>query len=313
MMNSKLKMLVNVLPVILVPLIAGRKKIKAHPDIEKLNHVSKSAYTTVKDKSADTAASIKDKSVSAYETGRHTYDVVSDKLSETKQSLQHKKEVRDRMKSIKEKSKERDEASGESADDASLKITEVPKMMKSNASALSNEEKMRGMLVSNHVLKSKPLLLGQGYREVNSQHPVIYDYDKEEWFKDDTLYDEEQLALTTGSFDDKLKLGHTEETKEKDMTHINVQEEFFSRVKDHEENIETFNNSHLFLQHRQNLAPNMKFEEDEPVFEHSALFEKHRILAESHIETLGRKSSVDSNMKRSRNQQKLDGRFKKVR
>lgn len=309
-MNNKLKFIVNVLPVVLVPLFLGRKKIKEHPDIEKLSDASKSAYTTVKDKSIDTAGTIKDKSVSAYETGRHTYDVVSDKVSETKHSIQEKREARKQLKEEKAEEKRKNQLKEEH----SLSLTDIPKMMKSHTS-LSNEEKMRGMLVSDKVLHTSPLLLEAGYKEINSNHPAIYDYDKDISSDDDASFDEEQLALTVQSFDDTLNKeenNHAEE--EKDMTHINnVQEEYFNRVKGHEKNIEAFNNSHLFLRHRESLAPNLKTEDESTVLEHSALFQRHREQAESHIEKMGRRTSIDSNMKRSKHQKKLDSKLKKVR
>lgn len=314
MMNSKLKLIVNVLPVVLVPLFSERKKIKEHPDIEKLNTASKSAYSSVKDKSvdtanaiADTAGTIKDKSVSAYETGKYTYDVVSDKISETKQNMQQKKELKHRRKKAKENN-----TADHYAVDEHLESAKVPKMMQSHTSMLSNEEKTRGMLVSDAVMQNKPFLLeSPAYRESNTQHPVIYDYDKEKWFDDETDLDEEQLALTSDSMDGTLRLeNNTLQLEENDMAHTNVQEEYFKRVRNHEENIEAFNNSHLFLKHRDSLAPNLKVDDEEQVIEHAPLFQKHREQAESHIEKLGRKTSVDKNMKRSKQQQKLDGKLK---
>jgi hypothetical protein len=320
-MNNKLKLIVNVLPVVLVPLFYGRKKIKEHPDIAKLNEVSQKAYTSVKDKSVDTAESlkdtadtIKDKSVSAYESGKHTYDTVSDKISETRQNRQQKKEVKQRLKKEKESRKKFKEESNKTDEVDSLSITKIPKMMKSHHFSLTNEEKTRGMLVSKEVMgRQQPLLERPNFREANTHHPVIYDYDQEKRFSEGQASEKEHLALADPGVDDTLGLEHnTQQMKENNMSQTNnVQEEYFKRVRDHEDNIEAFNNSHLFLKHRQSLAPNLKTEDTEPAFEQSELFQKHRKQAEEHIEKIGRKTSAENHMKRSKKQQKLDEKLKK--
>src|SRR5699024_12470487 len=49
-MNKNIKTLLNVLPIILIPLFTERKNIKEHPDIERLGRFSSNTYHNVKDK-----------------------------------------------------------------------------------------------------------------------------------------------------------------------------------------------------------------------------------------------------------------------
>ncbi|RIN22349.1 hypothetical protein, partial [Mammaliicoccus vitulinus] len=61
-MNDKVKLIVNTLPLILVPLIKERKKIKEHPDVKHVTETTVDFSHKVKDKSIETKEKVSEKS-----------------------------------------------------------------------------------------------------------------------------------------------------------------------------------------------------------------------------------------------------------
>ena len=61
-MNDKVKLLVNTLPLIIVPLITERKKFKEHPDVKNITGKTLDVSHKVKDKSIQTKDKIAEKS-----------------------------------------------------------------------------------------------------------------------------------------------------------------------------------------------------------------------------------------------------------
>lgn len=154
-MNKNLKMLATIIPLIAVPLINERKKIKQHPDVQKLGSVSNSVYTRVKDSSKHLASN-------AYESTRDTAETIGTKVSHTLEARSYNKEVKNYQKSLneeesldkrfekdKEAHKEKRKADRENKDRSSF----VPQIFKSHQekSADHNED---GMTVSDALMAS---------------------------------------------------------------------------------------------------------------------------------------------------------------
>ncbi|MCE5529080.1 hypothetical protein JL965_09290 [Staphylococcus pseudintermedius] len=116
-MNKTIKMIVNVLPVFLVPLILERKKFKAHPDVQKVTQTTVNTSKTVAHKTGQVANSVKDsvvlgsshlKSTIQTKKRRHDYNKVMKKEAEI-QRYNRPENVRARGKEIaKENRKEID-------------------------------------------------------------------------------------------------------------------------------------------------------------------------------------------------------------
>lgn len=341
-MNDKVKTLINVLPIFLIPLFTERNRIKEHPDMEKLGSVSKSAYTTVKDKGVDTASTIKDKSTSAYTTGREAAGTVGSKISETRHDRAYKKDIKSYQKSLekedklhskfeKEKEKHRKERLNKQH-----KKTSVPKIMQSQEPSISNEEKMAGMTVSDDVR------LETG--DEPDKRDAVHDHEQKQITKNAELHgdDEEQRLLTTDDTNDTLKLEEGAEstgeneprlelTQQLELPHepthhlpqlkeentmpqtTDVQEEYFKRTRGTEDNLANYEDSALYLKHREALAPTLNTDVEKAELEHSPLFEKHRAQNEAHIQEVGRRSGIESNMKKNKAQLKLEKKINRHR
>lgn len=116
-MNKTIKMIINVLPVFLVPLILERKKFKEHPDVQKVTQTTVNTSKTVAHKTGHVASAVKDSVVSGSshlkktiqtKKRRHDYNKVMKKEAEI-QRYNRPENVRARGKAIaKENRKEID-------------------------------------------------------------------------------------------------------------------------------------------------------------------------------------------------------------
>ncbi|MEJ7541708.1 hypothetical protein [Staphylococcus intermedius] len=116
-MNKTIKMMINVLPVFLVPLILERKKFKEHPDVQKVTQTTVNTSKTVAHQTGRVANSVKDtvvsgsshlKSTIQTKKRRHDYNKVMKKEAEI-QRYHRPENVRARGKAIaKENRKEID-------------------------------------------------------------------------------------------------------------------------------------------------------------------------------------------------------------
>ncbi|HHU6750430.1 TPA: hypothetical protein ACUI23_001115 [Staphylococcus pseudintermedius] len=116
-MNKTIKMIVNVLPVFLVPLILERKKFKAHPDVQKVTQTTVNTSKTVAHQTSQVANSMKNSVVSGAshlkstiqtKKRRHDYNKMMKKEAEM-QRYNRPENVRARGKEIaKENRKEID-------------------------------------------------------------------------------------------------------------------------------------------------------------------------------------------------------------
>lgn len=109
-MNKTIKMIVNVLPVFLVPLILERKKFKAHPDVQKVTQTTVNTSKTVAHKTGQVANSVKDsvvlgsshlKSTIQTKKRRHDYNKVMKKKLKSNVTTVLKMCVRVEKKSLK--------------------------------------------------------------------------------------------------------------------------------------------------------------------------------------------------------------------
>lgn len=104
-MNKKIRMIVSVAPLILVPLIKERKKIKNHPDMEKLSENSALLYGKARDKVSSATDTVKDASTTVADKTKDTKDYISEKYSDSRKKHHYKKEMNDYEKKLKKEEK----------------------------------------------------------------------------------------------------------------------------------------------------------------------------------------------------------------
>lgn len=101
-MNDKVRIAVTLLPVILVPLFSERKRIKKHPDMQKLGTATDSVYSTAKDKSANAVNTVRNAGSSTFHTGKSAAQTVSSKVSDKRHERAYKKDIKTYQDSIKQ-------------------------------------------------------------------------------------------------------------------------------------------------------------------------------------------------------------------
>lgn len=333
-MNKNIKTLLNVLPIVLIPLFTERKHIKEHPDIERLERFSSNTYHTVKDKGEGAYQSVKATSSNVYQTGRSAVDTVGSKISDKRQERSYKKGMQSYQRSIKKEDrlleqfeKDKDKHRRKRLEREQTDKPKVPKIMQSNH-GMSNEEKTAGMTVSDDLImdintvdpKTEAVLQtnvdNQGAAEFyeENQSPSRVSLTKQDEYRLQIKDDE----YTEDGKNDKMdtRLPNDEEIN---MTQ-DVQQLYFDKVKDHEENIEGLEPGELFKKHHSRLDYTVDYDSQDnksPDYNddntEKSLFEKHREQAEQYYSDHGRKSGIEKNMTKNKKQQKLEKKINKKR
>lgn len=333
-MNKNIKTLLNVLPIILIPLFTERKHIKEHPDIEKLGHFSSNTYRNVKDKSEEAYQSVKTTSSNVYQTSKSAVGTVGSKINDKRQERSYKKDMQSYQRSIrkedklleqfeKDKNKHREKRLESEQTDK----PKVPKIMQSNP-GMSNEEKMAGMTVSDDLMmevnKIDPQTEAVLDTNIDNQGAAKF-YEEDQSLSRVSLskQDEERLDIQNDEYTEDMNNARmdTEQSNDKEINMTqDVQQLYFDKVKNHEENIEGFEPGDLFKKHHSALDYTVNY--DSPKNESSAdgddnpeksLFEKHRGQAEQYYEEYGRKTGIEKNLRKSKKQQKLEKKINKKR
>ena len=332
-MNKNIKTLLNVLPIILIPLFTERKHIKEHPDIEKLGHFSSNTYNNVKDKGEGAYQSVKATSSNVYQTSKSAVDTVGSKISDKRQERSYKKDMQSYQRSIKKEDKlleqfekDKDKHREKRLESEQSEKPKVPKIMQSQS--MSNEDKMAGMTVSDGLIVNKNKIDPQteAALETNVDNQGVakfYEEDQSLSRVSLTKQDEERLNIhdeekTADGKNDRID---TEQSNDEEINMTqDVQQLYFDKVKDHEENIEGYEPGELFKAHHSKLDPTVNYDHQKPESssdndnnQEKSLFEKHREQAEEHIAEQGRKSGIEKNISKSKNQQKLEKKINKKR
>lgn len=332
-MNKNIKTLLNVLPIILIPLFTERKHIKEHPDIERLGHFSSNTYHNVKDKGEGAYQSVKATGSNVYQTGKSAVDTVGSKINDKRQARSYKKDMQSYQRTIRKEDKlleqfEKDKEKHRSKrleNEASDK-PKVPKIMQSNP-AMSNEDKMAGMTVSEHLImdvsKIDPQTEAALETNVDNQD-IAKAYDDNQTLSRVSLSkkDEERLDIQNDEHteDDNNDRMDTDQSNDEEINMTqDVQQLYFDKVKNHEDNIEDFESKDLFKKHHSTLDYTVNYDTDEnvsPAEDDNAektLFDKHREQAEQYYDEHGRKSGIRKNIRKNKKQQKLEKKLNKKR
>lgn len=331
-MNKNIKTLLNVLPIILVPLFTERNRIKEHPEMEKLGHFSSTAYHNVKDKGEGVYHSVKDTGTTIYHTGKSAADTVGSKISDKKQERAYQKDIKSYQRSIKKEDKllvqfekDKEKHRQKRLQGNFTKDTVVPKIMQSD-SEMSNEDKIAGMTMSSAVITEKADMVTQAEAaaDTNRENQDIaksYEEDISMSRVSLTQDDEKRLEIdiqdTADEKDDRMD-NKTEQSiyEENDMT-TDVQQLYFDKVKDHEENINDFNPGELFKRHHEKLDPTVSYDgtgatgKTGSTISEDSLFGQHRAAAEDHYTAGGRKTGIRNSAGKSRKQRKLEKKLNK--
>lgn len=332
-MNKNIKTLLNVLPIILIPLFTERKHIKEHPDIERLERFSSNTYHNVKDKGEGAYQSVKATGSNVYQTSKAAVDTVGSKISDKREARSYKKDMQSYQRSIRkedklleqfEKDKEKHRA--KRLENETSDKPKVPKIMQSNP-AMSNEEKMAGMTVNDHLIidvnKIDPQTEAALETNVDNQG-IAKAYDENQTLSRVSLtkQDEDRLGIQSDEYTEEENNDRMD-TEQSNGEEINmtqdVQQLYFDKVKNHEENIEGLESGELFKKHHSTLDYTVNYDTDEKVSpaeednSEKSLFEKHREQAEQYYAEHGRKSGIETNMKKNKKQQKLEKKINKKR
>ncbi len=332
-MNKNVKTLLNVLPIILVPLFTERDRIKEHPDMQKLGSFSSTAYHNVKDKGEDAYQTVRDTSSTIYHTGKSAANTVGSKISDKRQERAYTKDIKSYQRSIKKEDKllaqfekDKEKHRRKRMKEGLSKETVVPKIMQSDP-GMSNEEKIEGMTVSPELISEKPAA-GQEIQAASATNPENQDiakhYEGAPSVSRVSLTEEDEKRLDIDNrdtshekndrMDDEAK-GQSIH-KENTMT-TDVQQLYFDKVRDHEKNIDDYNPGELFKRHHEKLDPTVSYDKTGngkktgSVISEDSLFGQHRAAAAEHYETRGRKTGIRNSRGKNKKQEKLEKKLRK--
>lgn len=334
-MNKNIKTLINVLPIILVPLLTERDRIKEHPEIEKLGRFSNTAYHNVKDKSEGAYQSVKDTGSTIYQTGKSAAGTVGSKISDKKHERAYHKDIKSYQRSIKkedkllaqfEKDKEKHRRKRMQQDLS--KDTVVPKIMQSSQ-GMSHEDKIAGMSVSSELITQSSNIDPQteAALDTNRENQDIGKlYEEDQSMSRASLTEKDEARSNIANQENqnvnngRIENDETDQSiyEENYMT-TDVQQLYFDKVKNHEKNIEGYDSSELFKRHHEKLDSTVNYDKTDsevkkgPVISGDSLFGQHRAAAEDHITQHGQKTGIESNMSKSKKQQKLEQKIRKKR
>ncbi|CAM4258839.1 hypothetical protein [Lacicoccus alkaliphilus] len=334
-MNKNIKTLLNVLPIILVPLFTERNRIKEHPEMEKLGSFSSTAYHNVKDKGEGAYKSVKDTSSTIYHTGKSAAGTVGSKISDKRQALAYNKDIKSYQQSVKKEEKllaqfkkDKEKHRRKRLQQNLTKDTVVPKIMQSNQ-GMSNEDKISGMTVTPELISEGPAIDSRTGSALvtnreNQDIALMYDEDRPPSRASLSEKDEKRLNIhkqeKQDEKHDKMEIDGTDQLndEENDMT-TDVQQQYFEKVDDHEANISDFDPGELFKKHHEKLDPTVSYDRKGPkgatgtAISQDSLFGQHRAAAEDHYTTHGRKTGIKNSMTKNKKQKKLENKINKKR
>ncbi|WP_031547231.1 hypothetical protein [Salinicoccus luteus] len=317
-MNDKVKMAATLLPVILVPLFNERKRIKEHPDMQKLGETSSTVYHVAKDKGSSAAESVKNVSTSTYQTGKSAVSKVGDVVSDRRLQHTYKKDQKQYEQSLKQEEsllkqfeKEKEKHRKDRLKEQNESRIAVPKILQSG-SVPDEEDRSQSMTVSDDY--KEPDTSSPETRAEKKSNPDNYgiatEYDDDQSHNRASLSedDEERLDIDIqGESHDQ----NNNEQERLDHMNQNINHWIDKKVKGHEE--DEYENGKLFTEHKNTLdprnaeAPNKRAEQDD------SLFNQHRSLHESQMSSIGRKTGEPGAIRKSRKQKKLEKKINKHR
>ena len=317
-MNDKVKMAATLLPVILVPLFNERKRIKKHPDVQKIGEASTTVYHAAKDKGSSAAESVKNAGASTYQTGKSAVSKVEGAIADKRMKQAYKKDQKQYEQSLKqeesllkqfekEKEKHRKDRLKEQTEDR----ISVPKILQSGSEE-QNEDKSQSMTVSDDYRDTDiPSPETQAEKKSNpDNYGIAAEYDADQSHNRASLSqdDEERLDMETR---EETEDQNDDEQERLDNMNQNMNHWIDKKVKGHDE--DTYENGKLFTEHKNALDPRNSETRNEDAEQDSSLFNRHRALHESQISSIGRRTGEAGAVKKSRKQKKLEKKINKHR
>lgn len=330
-MNKNIKTLLNVLPIILVPLLTERQHIKEHPEMKKLGRFSSTAYHNVKDKGEGVYRSVKDTSSTIYHTGKSAADTVGSKISDKKQERAYQKDIKSYQRSIKKEDKllaqfekDKEKHRRKRLQENLGKDTIVPKIMQSSPE-MSNEDKIAGMTVDSGLITEASGIdheTGSALKTNPENQDIAKSYERDTSANRVSLTEEDEKRMyidyedTSAEKNDRMDSKTEQSTQEENSMTTDVQQLYFDKVKDHEKNIDDYDPGELFRKHHEKLDPTVSYDRTGKGKAGSAisgdsLFGQHRAAAEDHYTARGRKTGIRNSAGKSRKQRKLEKKLSK--
>lgn len=323
-MNEKVKKAVTLLPVILVPLLNERKRIKQHPDVQKLEEKSSHAYHAAKDKSANALDTVKNAGTTTYTTGKTVLSKVSGAIDEKRSERLYTKEIKQYEDSLKEAEAlevrfQKDKEKHRKSRLKEFQKSEVPKIMQSQdepndgLSYDSGEEDPVTPEIKTD-MKSNPDNYGVAlsYEDNQPSSRLIADEDD-----GDDVYSTEDGRTSDRSSsreDDAPREvpSNNEEQERLDHMNQNINHYIEKKVKGHEE--ENYENGPLFTKHKNILDPkHATSNASSSADDQNSLFNRHRTMQEERVSEIGRRTGEPSSMTKSKKQMKLEKKIEKQR
>lgn len=174
-MNKKLRMIASLAPLILVPLIKERSKIKDHPDMVKLNDNSRLLYGKAKGSLGAATAKAKNASIVVADKTKDSAEFISEKYLDNRKKHYYKKEMSSYEKKQKKEDKllEKYEADVEKAREK--RLNEEAKELDTNVP--TSEEKQNKMDIQD---KNKKLDIERpettNVQELNEEKVIATEY-----------------------------------------------------------------------------------------------------------------------------------------
>ncbi|MFB9859542.1 hypothetical protein ACFPFV_03630 [Salinicoccus siamensis] len=323
-MNENVKKAVTLLPVILVPLLNERKRIKQHPDVQKLEEKSSHAYHAAKDKSTNALSTVKNAGATTYTTGRTALSKVSGAIEEKRSERLHTKEMKQYEDSLKEAEAlesrfQKDKEKHRKSRLKEIPKSEVPKIMQSqdeNNDGVSYDSQEADPVAPEIKtdMKSNPDNYGfaLAYEDNHASSRLIADEDDQ-----DDVYSTEDGGTSDRSSsreDDNLREvpPNNEEQERLDNMNQNMNHYIEKNVKGHEE--ETYENGPLFTKHKNILDPkHATSKSSSSADDQDSLFNRHRTMQEERVSEIGRRTGEPSSMTKSKKQMKLEKKIEKQR
>ncbi|CAM2859412.1 hypothetical protein [Salinicoccus roseus] len=317
-MNDKVKMAATLLPVILVPLFNERKRIKKHPDVQKIGEASTTVYHAAKDKGSSAAESVKNAGTSTYQTGKSAVSKVGGAVTDKRMKHTYKKDQKQYEQSLKQEEsllkqfeKEKEKHRKDRLKEQTESRISVPKMLQSGPEE-KNGDKSQSMTVSDdHREPDAVSPEAQAEKKSNpDNYGIAVEYDTDQSRNRASLSedDEERLAMDTS---EETGAQNNDEHERLDNMNQNINHWIDKKVKGHDE--DTYENGELFTEHKNVLDPRNAETRNENTEQDNSLFNQHRALHESQVSSIGRRTGEAGAVKKSRKQKKLEKKINKHR
>ncbi|MCQ9302343.1 hypothetical protein [Mammaliicoccus sciuri] len=267
-MNDKVKLIVNTLPLVLVPLIRERKKIKEHPDVKHVTETTVDFSHKVKDKTIETKDKVAEKTQPV-----KSYVVQKKRLYEYNKQM--KQPFKEEQKEAKQQQKEIDHLDKKLQKNIDARNKEEEKVQKENKKARIKElthyqnveeqqakkgEKLQKENEKDVTKLDKKLQSNIEAREQEEQK--LEQQNKEERIKEIKKYEGHQMNTATTQSSNAKSINDVSSKQAKP----NIQELVNERVRNEKEE----KSSHLlFNQHKSSMSQHIsQFPYDEHTTEH---------------------------------------------